>query len=168
MAGLSGEWVANVRESWHRRRLDAAVHWARAELRLGHAEVVIDTLPDLIAEYPLAEPLECLLMEALHAAGRDAEAIDRYATVRERLAEALGADPGQRAAGLYEAILRGELRSAPRPDQAVAGAPGPWQRRPSCRRTYTGSPGARRSCGSWTTSRPPVSPAPGRAHRPRW
>jgi DNA-binding SARP family transcriptional activator len=122
MAGLSGEWVANVRESWHRRRLDAAVHWARAELRLGHAGVVTSALPDLIAEYPLAEPLECLLMEGLHAAGRDAEAIDRYATVRERLAEALGADPGQQLQDLYEAILRGELLSAPRTDQAVADA----------------------------------------------
>jgi DNA-binding SARP family transcriptional activator/tetratricopeptide (TPR) repeat protein len=121
-AALSGEWVANVRESWHRRRLDVTVHWARAELHLGHAEVVISTLPDLIAEYPLAEPLECLLMEGLHAAGRDAEAIDRYATVRERLAEALGADPGPELRARYEAILRGELLSAPRPDQAVAAA----------------------------------------------
>src|SRR5450755_3255889 len=120
VTALSGEWVANVRESWHRRRLDAAVHWARAELRLGHAEVVTSTLPDLITEYPLAEPLECLLLEGLHAAGRDAEAIDRYATVRERLAEALGADPGQQLQDLYEAILRGELLSAPRPDRAAA------------------------------------------------
>ncbi len=118
-AGLAGEWVENVRESWSRRRLDAAVHWARAELRLGHAEAVVNTLPDLITEYPLAEPLECLLMEALHAAGRDAEAIDRYATVRERLAEALGADPGQELRGMYEAILRGELRPSPHPDQVV-------------------------------------------------
>ena len=119
---LPGEWVANVRESWHRRRLDAAVHWARAELRLGRAEVVIKTLPDLITEYPLAEPLECMLMEGLHAACRDAEAIDRYATVRERLAEALGADPGPDLRALYEAILRGELLPAPRPDQSVAAA----------------------------------------------
>jgi DNA-binding SARP family transcriptional activator len=122
VAALPGEWAASVRESCHRRRLDAAVHWARAELRLGHQEVVISTLPDLITEYPLAEPLECLLLEGLHAAGRDAEAIDRYATVRERLAEALGSDPGPELRALYEAILRGELLSAPRPDHAVAAA----------------------------------------------
>ena len=122
VAALSGEWAASVRQSWHRRRLDAAVRWARAELRLGHAEVVISTLPDLITEYPLAEPLECLLLEGLHAAGRDAEAIDRYATVRERLAEALGADPGPELRAVYEAILRGELLSAPRPGHAAAAA----------------------------------------------
>jgi DNA-binding SARP family transcriptional activator/tetratricopeptide (TPR) repeat protein len=113
LAALTGDWVANLRETWHRRRLDVAVGWARAELRLGHAEAVITAVPDLIAEYPLAEPLECLLMEALHAAGRDAEAIDRYALVRTRLAEALGADPGPELRALHEAILRGELPAAP-------------------------------------------------------
>ncbi|WP_367325635.1 BTAD domain-containing putative transcriptional regulator [Streptomyces sp. HUAS ZL42] len=120
LAALTGEWAANVRESCHRRRLDAAVHWARAELRLGRTEAVITTLPDLIAEYPLAEPLEGLLMEALHAAGRGAEAIDRYTTVRARLADALGTDPGPELRTLYEAILRGELRPGPGADQAAA------------------------------------------------
>ena len=119
-AALSGEWVENVRESWSRRRLDAAVNWGRAELGLGHAEAVVSALPDLITDYPLAEPLECLLMEALHAAGRDAEAIDRYATVRERLAEALGTDPGPELRAVYEAILHGALLPAPRPSPVVA------------------------------------------------
>jgi DNA-binding SARP family transcriptional activator/tetratricopeptide (TPR) repeat protein len=126
VAALPGEWAANVRESWRRRHLDTAVHWARAELSLGHAEAVIGALPDLITEYPLAEPLECLLMEALHAAGRDAEAIDRYAVVRERLAEALGADPGQELRALHEAILRGQRRPA-----VHRGQPGAAARRPA-------------------------------------
>src|SRR5207248_2762375 len=52
LAALAGDWVDQVRGSCHRRRLDAAVHWARAELRLGHPEAVIDALPDLVDEYP--------------------------------------------------------------------------------------------------------------------
>ena len=124
LAALTGDWVATVRESWHRRRLDAAVHWARAELRLGHAETVVDTLPDLIIEYPLAEPLEAMLISALHAAGRDAEAVDRYATVRQRLAEALGTDPGPELRALHEAILRGELATAPLADRHSPATPG--------------------------------------------
>ena len=32
LAALPGQWAAGVRESWRLRRLDAAVHWARAEL----------------------------------------------------------------------------------------------------------------------------------------
>lgn len=123
LAALAGDWVAQVRSSWHRRRLDAAVHWARAELRLGHPDVVIHTLPDLVTEYPLAEPLEGLFMEALHAAGRDAEAIDRYTTVRQRLSDHLGIDPGPDLHALYQAILRGELPPGPPSDQAVATAP---------------------------------------------
>ncbi|GAA4951238.1 AfsR/SARP family transcriptional regulator [Actinoplanes utahensis] len=113
LAALTGDWADGVREAWHRRRLDAAVGWARAELGLGHADAVIAAAPQLITEYPLAEPLEALLMEALHAAGRDAEAMDRYAAVRARLADALGADPGPRLRALHQTILRGEPRAAP-------------------------------------------------------
>jgi DNA-binding SARP family transcriptional activator/tetratricopeptide (TPR) repeat protein len=115
LTGLPGEWVANVREGWRQRRLDTAVHWAQAELLLGQPAAVIDTLPGLIAEHPLAEPLECLLMEALHATGRDAEAIGRYAAVRERLAEALGTDPGRPLQDVYAAILRGDPGPAAAP-----------------------------------------------------
>lgn len=108
LAGLSGGWVAHVRDRWHRHRLDVAMQWAEVELRIGNPVVVITALPDLAAEYPLAEPLEAMLMKALHAAGRDAEAIDRYATVRHRLADELGTEPSAALRDLHQAILRGE------------------------------------------------------------
>jgi hypothetical protein len=60
-------------------------------------------------------------MQALHAAGRDAEAVDRYALIRRRLADELGTDPGVELRGLHQAILRGELPAAPPPDQVAAG-----------------------------------------------
>jgi DNA-binding SARP family transcriptional activator/tetratricopeptide (TPR) repeat protein len=112
LAGFHGDWADGVRATWHRRRLDAAVRWGELELRLGRSDAVIAAMSDLAAEYPLAEPLEVLLMRALHTAGRDAEAIDRYAVVRQRLAEALGTDPGPELRALHEAILRGELPTA--------------------------------------------------------
>jgi DNA-binding SARP family transcriptional activator/tetratricopeptide (TPR) repeat protein len=116
LAGLQGEWADGVRAAWHRRRLDAAVHWGELELRLGRPDAVIAAMADLAAEYPLVEPLEVLLMRALHAAGRDAEAVDRYAVVRHRLADALGTDPGPELRALHESILRGELpATAPAP-----------------------------------------------------
>jgi DNA-binding SARP family transcriptional activator len=114
LGGLPGEWVATVRHSWHRRRLDAVVQWGEVELTLGRAKAVIGALPDLIAEYPLAEPLEGLLMRALHAAGRDAEAVDRYTVIRQRLADELGTDPGPELRALHSALLRGELPSPKR------------------------------------------------------
>ena len=114
LAGIQGDWAEQVRATWHRHRFDAAVRWAELELRLGHPDAVIAALSDLAAEYPLAEPLEALLMRALHAAGRQAEALDRYAVVRQRLADALGTDPGPELRALHGAILRDELPSAPR------------------------------------------------------
>jgi len=112
LAAVAGEWAERVRRSWHQRRIDAAVHWARAELRLGDAAAVIARLPDLADEYPLTEPLECALMEALHAAGRDAEAIDRYAAVRRRIADELGTEPGVELRTLHSGLLRGDLAPA--------------------------------------------------------
>ncbi|MFE1959372.1 BTAD domain-containing putative transcriptional regulator [Streptomyces sp. NPDC059479] len=109
LAGLPGEWAAQVRDSWHQRRLDAVVQWAQIELRLGRPTAVINTLPDLAAEYPLVEPFETLLMRALHATGRGAEALDRYAAVRQRLADKLGTDPGPELRALHQAVLHGEL-----------------------------------------------------------
>lgn len=117
MAGLPGKWAGQVRESWDRRRLDAMVQWAQLELRLGHPAAVIATLPDLAAEYPLIEPFETLLMQALYAAGRGAEALNRYATIRQRLADELGIDPGPGLRVMHQAILHDEL---PPPDPVVA------------------------------------------------
>jgi DNA-binding SARP family transcriptional activator len=109
LAGLPGKWAEQIRDSWDRRRLDAVVQWAQVELRLGHPVAVITTLADLAAEYPLVEPLEALLMRALRAAGRSAEALDRYTAVRQRLADELGTDPGPELRALHAAVLHGEL-----------------------------------------------------------
>ncbi|MCC8247707.1 winged helix-turn-helix domain-containing protein [Saccharothrix sp. NEAU-S10] len=112
LAGLPGEWAAQVRDSWDRRRLDAVVQWARLELRLGRPGSVLTALPDLAAEHPLVEPLEALLMSALHATGRGAEALDRYTAVRQRLADELGADPGPELRAAHQAVLRGEPQNS--------------------------------------------------------
>ncbi|WP_410612645.1 BTAD domain-containing putative transcriptional regulator [Amycolatopsis sp. lyj-109] len=122
LAGLHGDWAERVRTTWHHRRLDAAVSWGELELRLGRPGAVIAALPELAAEYPLAEPLEALLMRALHAAGRAAEAVERYAAVRTRLADALGTDPGAELRALHGDILRGELPPGPRAAPAATPA----------------------------------------------
>jgi DNA-binding SARP family transcriptional activator len=115
LAGVSGDWADQLRSAWQRRRLDAAVQWGELELRLDHQEAVIDMISDLAGEHPLVEPLEALLLRALQAAGRAAEALDRYATVRQRLADELGADPGPELQALHAALLRGEPPVTRRP-----------------------------------------------------
>jgi DNA-binding SARP family transcriptional activator len=122
LAGLPGDWPERMRESWDLERLDAAVEWARAELRLGRHAEVIGPLRVLVADYPFAEPLAAALMRVLAVTGRDAEALDCYAAARARLSEHLGVDPGAELREVHEAVLRGGISlqvAAPRP------APGP-------------------------------------------
>jgi DNA-binding SARP family transcriptional activator/tetratricopeptide (TPR) repeat protein len=123
LADLPGEWAAQVRTGWHQQRLDAVGAWAQVELRLGNAGAVVGPLTNLIAEYPLAEPLVAALMTALHAAGRGADALDCYATTRQRLAEQLGADPGPELRRLHQSILRGDLDQAVPTRVSVSAAP---------------------------------------------
>ncbi|GLF98842.1 BTAD domain-containing putative transcriptional regulator [Streptomyces yaizuensis] len=168
LAGLPGAWAAHVRASCHRRRLDAVVWWARAEFRLGRPTAVISAVPDLTAEYPLAEPLECVLIQALHAAGRGAEALDRYGTVRRRLAEELGTDPGEELRAVYQTVLRGD---PPAPGEAGPAprttGPGPLRSRAA----DTPPPVARRRADpvSAGVGAPPGAgaPAPARTAAPR-
>ncbi|MER7279246.1 tetratricopeptide repeat protein [Dactylosporangium sp. NPDC000244] len=95
---VAGEWADSVRAAWHRRRVDAAVAWARTGADL-------DALGALAAEYPLVEPLAAALLRSLHAAGRGAEALAHYGVVRDRLADELGVDPGPELQEVYRRLL---------------------------------------------------------------
>ncbi|MFH8750602.1 BTAD domain-containing putative transcriptional regulator [Streptomyces rimosus] len=97
--------------------VEAAADLAGAELALGRADTAEARLTGLLAEHPVHERAAALLMDALAAQGRQAEALARYERVRETLAEVLGADPG---AALRERHLR--LLSAERPAPVPADA----------------------------------------------
>ncbi|MEV0880649.1 BTAD domain-containing putative transcriptional regulator [Micromonospora echinofusca] len=112
LADLAGEWPARMRDGWGLERLDAAVDWARAALRLGHHAPTISRVRALLDDYPVAEPLAAVLMQALARAGRLSEVFDCYATLRQRLAEQFGVDPGPELQQLYQAALRGDLDEA--------------------------------------------------------
>ncbi|WP_436788728.1 AfsR/SARP family transcriptional regulator [Yinghuangia sp. YIM S10712] len=102
-------------------RLTAIEDRADARLRLGRAPDVVPELEELATEHPLRERLHALLMAALDAVGRRADALAVYRAVRGHLADELGIDPSPELDAAYLAVLRGE-RSV-RPDQAAA-APG--------------------------------------------
>ncbi|MEU8023680.1 BTAD domain-containing putative transcriptional regulator [Micromonospora haikouensis] len=107
MGGLSSQWAMGEQERWRRLRLDAAVAWANAELRSCPNAPIIGRLYELVDEYPLAEPMVASLMRALHAAGRSAEAVECFFSVRLRLAEDLGIEPSEELCVLHGQILRG-------------------------------------------------------------
>jgi DNA-binding SARP family transcriptional activator/tetratricopeptide (TPR) repeat protein len=108
MSDLTSEWVAQLRGAWEQERLDAVAAWVRAELAVGNASATVGTLVELVERYPMAESLAAVLMLALHASGRSADALSWYRRTRERLVTELGMDPGQQLRDAYQAVLRGE------------------------------------------------------------
>ncbi len=93
-----------------------------AELALGEGASLVGELRALVSADPLAERPRALLMHALYAAGRQAEALQTYTEARELLADRLGLDPSAQLQQVYLGILRGEERLAAAA-QAPAGAP---------------------------------------------
>ncbi|QXV60450.1 BTAD domain-containing putative transcriptional regulator [Amycolatopsis sp. TNS106] len=89
---------------------------AEAELKLGRHEGVLAQLREVVDEQPLRERLRALLIRALHAAGRQADALTAFEEARRVLADELGADPGPDLAAAHLAVLRGEtppVKTAP-------------------------------------------------------
>ncbi|MFH9969061.1 AfsR/SARP family transcriptional regulator [Streptomyces mirabilis] len=90
---------------WETRRLDVRRARFAAALALGHAEESLPELTALCDLHPLDEPLHVLRLRALRDAGRPAEALAAYESVRELLADRLGSDPGPELRALHEELL---------------------------------------------------------------
>ena len=87
-------------------RLSTQVDRIDAELELGRHAQLVGELEALVAEHPYQERAAALLMLALYRSGRQAEALEVYRTVRRRLSDELGLQPGQELRELEAAILR--------------------------------------------------------------
>ncbi|MFB7467144.1 BTAD domain-containing putative transcriptional regulator [Streptomyces sp. NPDC056224] len=111
-AAESARWDA-VRGDARRGRLAAA-------LALGGAEQALPELTALCARQPLDEPLQALRIRALRDAGRPAEALAAYDTVRRDLAARLGTGPGPALRALHAELLN----PAPGAGSGTAHAPG--------------------------------------------
>ncbi|GCD95900.1 BTAD domain-containing putative transcriptional regulator [Embleya hyalina] len=98
--------------------IEAVADLADAESSLGRADAAAARLTALLAEHPVHERAAALLMDALTAQGRQADALALYERVRETLADVLGADPG---AALRERHLRLLRAERPAPDAARTG-----------------------------------------------
>jgi SARP family transcriptional regulator, regulator of embCAB operon len=87
------------------RRLSALSDLLDLRIRLGDSDSAIAELRGLTAEHPLREGLWALLIRALVAAGRRADALNVYAEVRHTLADELGVNPGPELQRLHTDLL---------------------------------------------------------------
>ncbi|MFG3228698.1 BTAD domain-containing putative transcriptional regulator [Kitasatospora sp. NPDC048194] len=115
------------------QREEARRHRITADLGLGRAAELVAELAELCERQPLDEPLQLLMLRALHESGRTAEALRHYERTRRTLAEELGVDPGRRLQSLYAELLASAepvripspTPTAPAPAAAPAPAPAP-------------------------------------------
>jgi predicted ATPase/DNA-binding SARP family transcriptional activator len=129
---------------WHGVALEewAEQPWARAtaarleELRLstvearlaqevdaGLASAVLAELAALVEEHPLRERLRVLLVKALYAAGRQADALAAYAQARRYLADEVGLDPGPELRAVGAAVLAQDASLLVAPIRPAAAPP---------------------------------------------
>lgn len=95
-------------------RLRSETTRERLALEIATGTDVLAELEPLAAANPLDERWQALLMRALYATGRPAEALDAFERARERLADELGADPSAELAELHLQILRQSAAPAAR------------------------------------------------------
>ncbi|MBM7489007.1 putative ATPase [Micromonospora luteifusca] len=101
------------------QRLTVQERLAEARLARGEHDLVAADLVELVARHPLREGLRAVQLRALYAAGRQTEALDSYAELRDRLAEELGLDPGPELVALHRRILEQDAGLSAPPKAAI-------------------------------------------------
>jgi len=96
-------------------RLAATELRIEADLACGRAAHVIPELRGLVAEHPLREGFWALLMRALEAAGRRAEALETYNQAKQVISDELGVDPGTELQRLFQELLAADSSTGTRP-----------------------------------------------------
>ncbi|MEU8925519.1 BTAD domain-containing putative transcriptional regulator [Kitasatospora sp. NPDC048545] len=82
---------------------------------VGAARTAVHALTALAEDHPFDEPVHAVLLQLLAADGRAAEALRRFQSLRRRLAEELGIEPGEQVQSVFLALLAHDREGA-RPD----------------------------------------------------
>ncbi|XVQ08041.1 BTAD domain-containing putative transcriptional regulator [Spirillospora sp. CA-255316] len=104
-------------ERLEEQRVTAFEGLAEQRVERGEHRALGDELAAMLAAHPLRERLHAVRIRALYLDGRQAEALEAYREIRDRLDRELGVDPGPELAALHQAVLR--------QDPALAGPPQP-------------------------------------------
>ncbi|MFJ9897565.1 AfsR/SARP family transcriptional regulator [Streptomyces sp. NPDC091280] len=119
LAGVPGPYADSARTAFAERRLRALESRLSVELELGRHEAAVPELLALRDAHPLREAVSELLLTALYRSGRQAEALEAYASTCRVLADELGIDPGPSLRAVHARILAAD------PALARPAPPGP-------------------------------------------
>lgn len=108
LAGIPGPFAEGERLRLAEQRLVLVQDNVDCRLRLGRHAEAVGELFSLTTAHPHNEALAALLMRALHAGNRQADALDVYTAVRRRLVDEQGVEPGAELRRVHEAVLRGD------------------------------------------------------------
>ncbi|MGH3682708.1 MAG: BTAD domain-containing putative transcriptional regulator, partial [Natronosporangium sp.] len=112
--GMRSSWLERSEAPRLRERYLAAVERRiDIDLALGQPGELTAELSQLIARHPLRESLWERLLVVLDHTGRQAEALERYESIRRQLADELGTDPGPRLRRIHADLLRREPPEQP-------------------------------------------------------
>ncbi|MGW5201657.1 BTAD domain-containing putative transcriptional regulator [Streptomyces spiralis] len=115
-AACDAPWFGTLREGLLRERFAVTLDFNDARLDLGLHGMLLPQLSSLAQQDPLDERAAGQLMLALYRGGRSSDALRHYESLRRRLAEELGTDPGPELRRLHHRILT---------DSPVLAAPAP-------------------------------------------
>jgi DNA-binding SARP family transcriptional activator len=125
----AGESLAERTRPWLVDRYLAALeHRAELDIAAGRAAKAVADVRRVVGDHPLRESLWAVLLDALDAAGRTAEALEAYEEVRARLADELGTDPGAELRSTFTRLLSGASPTAPQTEDLEGQATVPAQR----------------------------------------
>ena len=108
LSGMPGDWAHSARIGLQDRLRTATVTRIGLQLERDDPQSLITELRDLHGDYPLDEAVVRLLMRALYAAGRRADALTTFQTMHRRMREELGIEPGRALRDLQQQSLHGE------------------------------------------------------------
>ncbi|MEV6781290.1 BTAD domain-containing putative transcriptional regulator, partial [Streptomyces sp. NPDC051098] len=112
-------------------RLRALERLCDIELALGRCHQVLNELWDVMRRHPERERFAEQLIEALYRTGRQTEALAAFESVKTRLKEEFGIDPGASLQRLQLAILRGDELGSSVTGVRYTGAPRSTATQPS-------------------------------------
>ena len=119
-AAIDTPWISDCRTSLEAERLSVVLDRNDVALRAGQHTELLDELTPAHHAHPLDERLAGQLMIAQYRCGRQADALDTYRRMRDRLIDELGIDPSPPLREIHQQILESDSVAAPSKSATVA------------------------------------------------